>query len=199
MGVAGITKVLGRPHGVMIERIAQIFQEVYLGPELLKAIEKKKPVFWKKRGLINHERLIFKKPVLEELKEKNIQLGIATGRPHYEAVHILKQFEILDLFTAITTMDDVRKAERTMKQSLRKPHPFSILETAKKIGSKKHFFYVGDLPDDILATNHAKAHLDIRSIAFPAMAQDMKLALAEIQKVKPDFIIQKPADLLRLI
>jgi len=86
-----------------------------------------------------------------------------------------------------------------MKQSLRKPHPFSILETAKKIGDKKRFLYVGDLPDDVLAANHAKSSIQIHSVAFPSLAQEPKATLNEILKVKPDFLIKKPSELLPVI
>ena len=37
------------------------------------------------------------------------------------------------------------------------------------------------------------------SVAFPALAHDPRLTLAEIQKVKPDFIIQKPRELLNIV
>ena len=63
-----------------------------------------------------------------------MKLGIATGRSYYEASYALKRFGIENLFDAMTTMDDVKKGEREKKESLRKPHPFSLIKTAQAMG-----------------------------------------------------------------
>ncbi len=199
LGVSGIVKMFGRPSSVIIERVARIFQEIYLGKDLFEPAESKKSAYWKKRGLIHKEKLIFKKPILSHLKEMGIQLAIATGRPRFEALHVLKRFDILELFDCITPIDEVKKAERLLKQSLRKPHPYSILETAKKLGGHKRFIYLGDLPDDVIAANRAKETLSIVSGVFLSLAKNPKEALAEIRKAHPDFIIQKPRDLIALV
>ena len=197
--VAGITALFGRPTTVTIEKVARIFQEVYLGKDIFPRVTMNRMRYWKKRGLIHREKLIFKRPILEKLKSHGLKLGIATGRPLYEASHALKHFGISDLFDAITTMDDVKKEEREKKESLRKPHPFSILRTAQALGPKKKFLYVGDLPDDVLAANRAKSSLAIRSVAFPMLAANPFQAAKELEAVHPDFIIKTPADLCRLL
>ena len=197
--VNGIVKLLGNPQAITIERIARIFQEIYLGKDLFKEVEKKRPVFWKKQGLIRKEKLIFKKSMLENLKNAGVQLGIATGRPHFEAVYTLRHFGILELFDAMTTMTDVKKAEQEMKQSLRKPHPYSLIETAKKIGVQKRFLYVGDLPDDLLAAHKARATINIKAAGFPLISANPKQAAAELQKATPDFLLNKKSDLISLV
>lgn len=98
----------------------------------------------------------------------------------------------------MTTIDEVKKAEREQKQSLRKPHPFSLIETAKKLGPAKRFLYIGDLPDDILAAHQAKKDLNIKAVAFPTFTSDPESTAAELKKAKPDFTLEKPADLLKL-
>lgn len=197
--VSGIVKRLGSKRAVTIERISRIFQEVYLGKDIFKIVEKKTPVYWTKRGLIKKEKLLFKKKTLDKLKAMGIKLGIATGRPRFEAIYGLKQFDIHTYFDAITTMNDVREAERHQKQSLRKPHPFSLLQTAKKIGEKNRFLYIGDLPDDIRATHDAKAFISIASVAFPHCAADPETARAELEKAGADFTIERPGDLIKLL
>jgi HAD superfamily hydrolase (TIGR01548 family) len=197
--VSGITALFGRPTTVTIEKVARIFQEVYLGKDIFPRVTMNRMRYWKKRGLIHREKLVFKRPILEKLKSHGIKLGIATGRPLYEASHALKNFGIADLFDAMTTMDDVKKEEREKKESLRKPHPFSILRTAQALGAKKKFLYVGDLPDDVLAANRAKASIAIRSVAFPMLAANPFEAAKELEAVKPDFLIRTPADLCRLL
>ncbi len=197
--VAGITALFGRPTTVTIEKVARIFQEVYLGKDIFPRVTMNRMRYWKKRGLIHREKIIFKRPILEKLKSRGMKLGIATGRSLYEASHALKNFGITDLFDAMTTMDDVKKEERERKESLRKPHPFSILRTAQALGSKKKFLYVGDLPDDVLAANRAKEYLSIRSVAFPMLASNPFQALKELEAVHPDFIVKSPADLCHLL
>lgn len=197
--VAGITALFGRPTTVTIEKVARIFQEVYLGKDIFPRVTMNRMRYWKKRGLIHREKLIFKRPLLEKLKSHGLKLGITTGRPLYEASHALKAFGIADLFDAMTTMDDVKKEEREKKESLRKPHPFSLLKTAQALGAKKQFLYVGDLPDDILAVNRAKASLSIRSVAFPMLAANPFEAMKELETTAPDFFIKSPADLCHLL
>lgn len=197
LGVNGIVKAFGRSSHVLIEKISRIFQEIYLGKELFEATENKRAFYWKKRGLIYRERLIFKRTQLEKLRASGISLGIATGRPKFEAVFSLKHFGVLDCFDFLTTMDEVKKAEREQKQSLRKPHPFSLLETARELRKAKRFLYVGDLPDDILAAHQAKKTINIKAAAFPAFTSDPRTAAEELKKTKPDFILSKPADLIK--
>lgn len=199
LGVSGVVRKLGRPSQVIIEKISRIFQEVYLGKELFERIERRPAQYWNRRGLIYKEKLIFRIATLKKLKHLGVKLGIATGRPHFEALYALRHFGIQDYFEAVTTMDDVRNAEREMKQSLRKPHPHSLIETAKKLGEGLRFLYVGDLPDDILAASRAKESISIQSVGFPWYSSDPPGALAALKKVKPDFMLKKPSELYRII
>lgn len=197
--VSGIVEKFGVVRGVTIEKISRIFQEVYLGKKLFPLLERKRLFYWKKRGLIDKEKLIFKRPLLEKLKERGVKLGIATGRPRFEALYALRHFGILDLFDVITSITEVKKAEQLAKESLRKPHPYSLIETGKKIGAKKRFLYVGDLPDDTLAAERAKSTLNIRAAAFPWFSSNPARALQEIQKTHPDFLLRKPSGLISLV
>lgn len=196
--VEGITKRFGRSPFVMIEKISRIFQEIYLGKDLFAATEKRKALYWNKKGLIRNERLLIKPGHLAKLKAKGLKLGIATGRPRFEATYSLESFGILKLFDAMTTIDEVRMAERMEKKSLRKPHPHSLLETARKMKLKTGLLYVGDLPDDVLAANRAKENLGIHSAAFLAGSDSIPSTLEELKKESPDFILYKADELLKL-
>jgi phosphoglycolate phosphatase-like HAD superfamily hydrolase len=197
--VTGIVRMLGRPSFVTIEKISRIFQEIYLGRDLFRQRERQEPVYWHKRGLIRKERLIFKKAGLVRLRQMGVQLGIATGRSHIEAGYSLRHFGVADLFDAATTMDDVKRAEREQKQSLRKPNPYSLIETARKLGPHKRFLYVGDLPDDVLAVQAARPNLAIDSACYARMAADHKMTMKEVLKAGPDHILYKPSDLTALV
>lgn len=197
--VSGIVSLLGNKQNIRIERIETIFQEIYLGKKILQKMGYKRCRFWKKAGLIEKEKLIFKKSILKSLKDNGFKLGIATGRPRFEAVYCLRKFKILELFDFMTTIDEVKQAEQTAKKSLRKPHPYSVVETAKKIGSHLRFLYVGDLPDDILAAQGARSEISIDSAAFPVYTFEKKADLKIFKTLKPDHILQKPEDLLKVI
>lgn len=199
LGVSGLVKHLGRSPLVTIEKISRIFQEVYLGQDLVKLCERRHASYWKKKGLIHREKLIFKKPLLENLKAKGLKFGIATGRPRFEALYVLKKFHIEPLFDAVTTMDDVKKAERQMSCSLRKPHPFSLLETAKKIGLKKRFLYLGDLPDDIFSALRAKPDIQVTAAGFTGKAHHKESAKTALRKAGAETIFDKPSDILKLV
>lgn len=199
LGVAGIVRRLGRPTGVKIENISRIFQEIYLGRELFEKIESQQAMHWIKRGLIHREKLIFRRSTLRKLKKAGIKLGIATGRPRFEALYCLKRFRILDYFDALTTIDEVKQAESEQKQSLRKPHPFSLIETAKKLGVSRRAAYIGDLPDDLLAAKRARPEWPIDAIAFPVLSCTDPEALRQIRKMRPEFILKKPVELPPII
>ena len=199
LGVPQIAALLGRPAGVTIENISRLFQEIYLGKDLFKTIERKYPLYWKKNGLIRREKLVFKKRILEKLKKAGLKLGITTGRCHFEAVYALKRFGIFDYFDAITTSDEVKKAEEKLKRPLRKPNPYSLLQTDGKLGLDKKLIYVGDLPDDIFAVSAAKKSIRIKSVAFPTLSSSAEDALMEIQHAKPDYMIRSPAELVSLL
>lgn len=196
--VEGITKKFGRSQFVMIEKISRIFQEIYLGKDLFKQTEKRDSAYWTKKGLIRNEKMLIKPAHLEKLKAAGIKIGIATGRPRFEAMYSLQNFGVMKLFDAMTTIDEVRMAERMEKKSLRKPHPFSLVETARKMRIKENLLYVGDLPDDVLAANRAKDIIGIQSAAFLGAVDNLKPTLEELKKLAPDHILYKAEDLLRL-
>ena len=199
LGARGIVEMLGRPPSVKIETISRIFQEIYVGKEVFEKMEIKKAMYWFKRGLIHKEKPIFRKSTLEKMKARDVKLGIATGRSRFEATYVLKRFGIFELFEAITSLGEIRKAEEEARQSLRKPHPFSLVQTAKKMGGAKRFLYVGDLPDDILAAQRAKESIEINSVAFPWHSEDARRTLEEMKRYNPDYLLKKPGDLLALV
>ena len=183
------------------QKIARIFQEVYLGK--------------KSRGLIRKEKPIFSKSTLEKIHAKGIRMGIVTGRNQFEARYALKRFGTLKLFDVLVTIDEVKRAEKKTGKILRKPNPWPVLEAARQLGgvtasarlkpgtgsnaSSLRFLYVGDLPDDILAAKGAGGKISIRAAAFPAYARDPDAITKELRKVKPDFLLKKPEDLLVIL
>ena len=207
LGIDGLFKRLRvlyeRVETPSYKKIAQIFQEVYLGKGKIP-------------GLIQKERPIFPKSILEKIRRRGVKFGIVTGRNNFEAGYALKRFGIRKLFDVLITIDEVKRAEKKTGKVLRKPDPWPILEAAKIICRSNppwllrsrrargpappiRFLYVGDLPDDILAAKQAGKYIKIKAAGFPKYTRDLETALLELQKVKPDFILKKPRDLLLVI
>jgi phosphoglycolate phosphatase-like HAD superfamily hydrolase len=141
----------------------RIFQELYLGSDLFQQIYGEKPLFYRNGGYIEQERLI---PTISQLDELfgRFTLSIATGRPAVEARYALDQFSIQRYFKTVVSEDNIVEAERRCRESLRKPHPYSLSLCMEQSSYTAHdcVYYIGDMPDDIVAAGRA----EIRSIGF---------------------------------
>ena len=210
LGVEGLMKRLRvlyeRLELPSYEKIAGIFQELYLGKKGNGT-----------GGLIQKEKPIFPKLILEKIHRQGIRFGIVTGRNRFEAEYALKRFGIFKLFDSIVTIDEVKREEKKTGESRRKPHPWPLVQAAKQLtanvprityhekirGSlavgRGTFLYVGDLPDDILTAERAKKLINVKSAAFWKFTQDPETTVKELKRVKPDFWIGEPRDLLKIV
>ena len=162
--------------------IKQFFQEIYLGKNLFESTYGISPKVYEGEGYIRKERLLVEKSMLEEFSKTNT-LAIATGRPRAEAAFPLQKFGIRKYFTMVFTLDDCLREEehmlrsRSHKESLSKPHPFMLDAIVKKIGPQVNpCYYVGDMPDDMLAASRSK--FQFHGIGITISAPD-KPSLAE--------------------
>ena len=143
--------------------IKQMFQEIYLGKDLFESTYGIPPEMYDKEGYINREKLLVNKSVLENLSKNHI-LATATGRPKAEADYPLDCFDIRRYFTTICTLDDCLREEQRIfetekrKVSLSKPNPF-MLDVIEAVQKEKacEFYYVGDMPDDMIAAARSRA------------------------------------------
>jgi pyrophosphatase PpaX len=177
--------------------VARIFQEIYLGKKLFRGSPLR---YGRGPGLVQKEKLIFPKPLLQRIHKQGVRMGIVTGRNRFEAEYALKRFGIRAYFDALVTIDEVRKEEKKTGKLLSRPHPWPVLEAARRMGGGvRRFLSIGDLPDDVLSAQRAKKGLRIQSAAFPRYARDPQATLQEFKKVKPDYFLQKPQDLLKIL
>lgn len=189
LGIEGLLKRLAalyeRVQTPSYKKIARIFQEVY----------------WKNPGLVKKERLIFPRSLLKKIHHRGVRFGIVTGRNRFEAGYALKRFGILKLFDCLVTIDDVKREEKKRKTLLRKPQPWPLLEAARRFQKTRRFsfLYVGDLPDDVLTAQRAKRSIKIKAAAFLGFSRNSDSLKLEFKKVKPDFFLKKPADLLKIL
>jgi HAD superfamily phosphatase len=183
--------------------LKRIFQEVYLG-EKFTSFYHLPTLFHKKQGLYRREKLIIPKGILSSL-QKRLRLGIASGRPRFEAELALKRFHLLPYFDSVVTLDECQDEEarifktvgRKMKYS--KPHPYSLMKVVKEIGIRHpRCGFVGDVPDDIRAARRAKKKLDILAIGFLQGGGRTKSIKRSLLKAGADLVIERPQDLLLL-
>lgn len=128
-----LTEYILNEIGIVIEReeIIKTFQSYYWGEN--------------GDGLINNEKILIKKEVLEELS-KSYHLCIFTGRPEKEANYSLKIFGIEKYFDKIITMNDLPKNQQ-------KPSSLGLEKIYQETLTYK-IYYAGDTIDDIKAGNN---------------------------------------------
>ena len=173
--------------------IKQIFQEIYLGHELFKSTYNLKPKIYKGVGYILREKVLIERSVLDDLARHNV-LAIATGRPKAEAAYPLDYFDLKKYFKMVYTLDDCLMEEKRIfnetgeKVSLSKPHPFMLDAIAQALQDKfLGFYYVGDMPDDMVAASRSKAGYKGVGLLLSAPAKDS--LRKKLIRAGADFII----------
>ena len=173
--------------------IKQIFQEIYLGEDLFRSTYNMDPAVYRGEGFILREKVLIDRQLLEELAGENV-LAIATGRPKAEAEYPLKHFQLNQYFSLILTLDDcIAEEKRIFDQegqavSLSKPNPFMLDAIAKRCRqSFTGLYYVGDMPDDMLAATRSEA--DYKGIGILVSAPDKASLMQELNRAGADYMI----------
>jgi HAD superfamily hydrolase (TIGR01548 family) len=173
--------------------IKQIFQEVYLGKDLFEATYGQVPQFYRNEGYNHREQLLIDKQLIEELAANHI-LAIATGRPRAEAHYPLDHFGIRKYFASVLALEDCLREEarrlktEAKKVSLSKPDPYMLDAIAAE---QKHpvaeRFYIGDMPDDMIAAKKSAA--GYRAVGLILAAPDKDNLRQELLRAGADNII----------
>jgi phosphoglycolate phosphatase-like HAD superfamily hydrolase len=184
--------------------VKRIFQEIYLG-EKFASYYQLHPLFYMGKGLYHKERLLISKKILSSLQKK-IRLGIASGRPRFEAELALKRFRLLPYFDSLVTLDECVKEEARIfhstgrRISCLKPHPYSLLRGVQEIGiPNPRCGYVGDVVDDMKAAQASKKKFHVLAIGFLGGQKKGKAMKESLLRAGADLVIESPRDLLRLI
>jgi HAD superfamily hydrolase (TIGR01548 family) len=184
--------------------VKRIFQELYLGRQFAQSTHLR-PLFHKGRGYYLRERLLIPRNMLTALR-KRVCMGIASGRPRFEALLALKRFRLLSLFDPIVTLEECEEEERRIlkrtgaRVKRTKPHPYSILRVARETGAgRPRCAYMGDVVDDMYAARAAKKTLDIAAIGFLGGQANKKAAKEALFEAGADRVIESPEEILRLI
>jgi phosphoglycolate phosphatase-like HAD superfamily hydrolase len=132
--------------------------------------------------------------MLDRLAANHI-LAIATGRPRAEADYPLDHFDIRKYFKMILALEDCFYEEQRIlktegkKVSLSKPHPFMLDAIAN--GQKEavnEFYYIGDMPDDMLAAK--KSNAGYRSVGLLISAPDKTSLKKQLLNAGADHIVE---------
>ncbi|MDI6763898.1 MAG: HAD hydrolase-like protein [Thermodesulfobacteriota bacterium] len=183
--------------------VKRIFQEVYLG-EMFASYYHLPRLFYKEDGLYRQERLLIPRRILSSLRKK-MRLGIASGRPRFEAELALKRFRIFPYFDSVVTLDECEKEEARLlkvskkKAKLTKPHPYSLLKAIEEIGLlNPRCGYVGDVVDDMRAAQAAKKFFSMLAIGFLQSGKTEPVMMEALLRAGADCIIKNPKELLHL-
>jgi len=174
--------------------IKQVFQEIYLGKDLFESTYGIPARAHAGQGLINREKLLIDSATLDILASR-YSLAIATGRPRAEADHPLDHFGIRRYFTTVYTLDDCLaeekriQAQQKINVSLSKPNPYmldAIAEATKHEVSE--FYYIGDMPDDMVAASRSAA--GFKGIGILVSAPDKNSLKEQLQRAGADYVIE---------
>lgn len=122
------------------------------------------------------------KTLLETLKERGYNLFILTNNNTNDTRNSLKRLEVYSYFDDLITMDDV---------SVGKPDPEGLKVLSKNNNlNNEETILIGDSPHDI----EAGKKFNIKTVLVGWTMFDI-----EDFEIQPDFIINEPKDLLKLI
>ncbi len=169
--------------------VERIFQEAYLG-RMFTSRYRLPRLFYRGQGYYLREKLMIPRRILSILLEK-LRLGIASGRPRFEAELALKRFRLLPYFDSVVTLEDCARS---------KPYPDPILKAAGGIGlSDPQCAYIGDVVDDMKAAGAAKKKLRILAVGFVEKRKKRQEMIRALIAAGADLVIEKPDDLLQLV
>ncbi len=212
-GINGVSRILGMSRQGWVygmgdldreNLVKRIFQEIYLGKMFARRYHLR-PIFYKGEGLYLQERALIPRKILSTLRKK-VKMGIASGRPRFEAELALKRFGFHPYFDSVVTLDECEAEENHIflstgrKMQCSKPHPYSLLKVVQEIGiGNPYCAFVGDVVDDMLAAQAAKKYLQILAIGFLAGHRSKKIGQEALIKAGAGLVIENPEQLLRLV
>ncbi|MGH9989097.1 MAG: HAD family hydrolase, partial [Nitrososphaera sp.] len=152
-------KMLNYPAPVEDSMLAQVFDEIFYGPDLFRKQDHLEPKYWTTgRPLIKNDRLAVSAKTMKKLhKMFKGNLAIVSGRSRLAAEYSLQP--IIKYFNsdACVFLED-------KKREYAKPNPYAVKHTMKVLGAKTAV-YVGDSAEDLLMARRAEKETGAK-IAF---------------------------------
>jgi HAD superfamily phosphatase len=152
-------KMLNYPAPVEDSMLAQVFDEIFYGPDLFRKQDHLEPKYWTTgRPLIKNDRLAVSAKTMKKLhKMFKGNLAIVSGRSRLAAEYSLQP--IIKYFNsdACIFLED-------KKREYAKPNPYAVKHTMKVLGARTAV-YVGDSTEDLLMARRAEKETGAK-IAF---------------------------------
>jgi HAD superfamily phosphatase len=152
-------KMLNYPAPVEDSMLAQVFDEIFYGPDLFRKQDHLEPKYWTTgRPLIKNDRLAVSAKTMKKLhKMFKGNLAIVSGRSRLAAEYSLRP--IIKYFNsdACIFLED-------KKREYAKPNPYAVKHTMKVLGARTAV-YVGDSTEDLLMARRAEKETGAK-IAF---------------------------------
>ena len=127
--------------------------------------------------------------VLFELKQKGKHLALVTTSEYRMIAPTLEKFDLLDVFEAIITDDDIKKSER-------KPHPKPLRMALERMGGSPELaIMVGDRDKDIVAGRNA----GMASVLFCGPERRQHYNFDTLIKYQPTYVMTEFSDLLTIV
>ena len=214
-GLDAVAQVCGERHAGLVlygddltrdDLVTRVFQEVYLGAELLRRHHGVAPLLGEREGLWTRERPLVPREILARLADA-MPIAVVTGRPGLEAELALSLAGLQGRVTALGSEDDVAvESERRRAAGIRpahagKPDPYLVhLVLQKAAATEGDAVFVGDLADDVLAARAASSDaLPIEAIGATWGADDPAAAAGELRQAGADRVFDEPTQLLELL
>lgn len=181
--------------------VLRIYQERYLGPELMRQVYGLEQQYYVGPGLIDREERIISLTTVDALAQHH-RLGIVTGRPRVEAEYALHRLGLAPYFPVLVTHDEVveEMARRGTSRYLGKPHPWPLLQAASLLdpSGSLALAYVGDTGDDMRAAVAVRAARSSLAVGCTFVYNDQAAGEAELRSAGADLVVPHPDELLDL-
>ncbi len=139
------------------------------------------------KSLRDKERLILNHDFFKSLKEKNLKLGVLTGRPRQDLTYAFERFDLFKYFDCIVDDDTIEHP------NLRKPHPYALYFCISSMNLSKAV-YIGDSLSDykmwveyknlhkqpLVTYIHFGSNTDIQGVVKARNQEELTQALQEV-------------------
>ncbi len=172
-GRKGFQKVIGRylKHPLLLSTgdidksnlVGRLYIEFYLGYKNCYRVERVRPRFYRKAGLIENESLLINNQSLQQIRRAyKHRMAIITNRKLANAKFIMQQYQLEHFFDAVITNEDIiaeQARRRRLKQdtTIALPLSFMLLEAIEHLDYQgtQPVLYVGNQPHDVLVARKA--------------------------------------------
>lgn len=169
--VTHVRDSLGYPGSPPRSLLATLFDETYCGPELFKKMHGFPARYSLGKGMIERERVLISREILEKLKEVlgGKKIAMSTGRPFVATKYSLRNLMTYFDRRASTYIGDadVYTELAAEYEKYRKPRGESLIRAREEFATKG-MLYVGDSVEDQMMVEDAKRKYD--GILFAAVS-----------------------------